>query len=151
MKQFIKNILLKSKSQEIKKSILIACMISVIVPLFLPLISNIIFGVNPPKYTLGWDLDHYSVTPIFLEVSIAEISLLWIIIRFIPFIIFGYVNGLIFKKMFSKKSMLGNVYLFISSMLFYFMIIMPIFELFLFLNSIKPIQFIFDVTDAFNF
>ena len=151
MKELIKNILLKLKNSEIKKSIMLACVISIIIPLALPLISDIIFGSNPPKHTFGWSLKHDLVVPIFLEVSIAELSLLLVVIRFIPFIIFGYINGLIFKKIFVKKPILGNTYLIISSVFFYLVIIVPLFEFFIFLDSIKFIRFIYDLTDAFNF
>ena len=151
MKELIKNILLKLKNSEIKKSIMLACIISIVIPLALPLLSNFIFGIDPPKHTIGWSLNYDSQKFIFAEVSIAELSLLSIIIRFIPFIIFGYMNGLGFKKIFVKKPIIGNAYLSVSSTIFYLVIIVPMFEFFIFLDSIKLIRFIFDITDAFNF
>lgn len=151
MKKFIKNILLKLKNPEIKKSVMFACIIPVIIPLALPLISNFIFGINPPKHTIGWSLNYDSQKFIFVEVSIAELSLLLVIIRFIPFIIFGYINGLIFERIFLKKPILGNTYLIISSIFFYLVTIAPMFEFFIFLDSIKFIRFIYDITDVFNF
>lgn len=152
MKKFIK--ILKNnllKSPEIRKSILLACTISIIIPLALPLITQIIFGIDPPKHTVAWSLSYDSQKFIFVEISIAELSLLLMMVRFIPFIIFGYTNGLISRKVFSKNPVVENTYLISSSIFFYLIIIVPMFKFFVFLDSIKFIRFIYDVTDAFNF
>lgn len=151
MKESMKSFWLKFKNPEVSRSILTAFIISIIVPFILPLIADIIFGVNPDKPTIGWNLNQDSRIPIFLEVSIAEVSLLLVIIRIIPFIIFGYINGLIFKKIFLKKSIIGNAYLIISSIIFYFIIMKPMFKFFIFLDSIDKIHFIFSLFDFFSF
>lgn len=148
---FKKWILVQWKNQQIRKSILITVIISIILPLLLPIISQILFGLNPTPRTVQWSLDYDARIPIFTEVSLAEISLLWIFLRFIPLIIFGYLNGIILAKIRIKNPLLENIYLAISSSLFYLLILTPMFKLFLFLNSIGFIRFIFDITDAFNF
>lgn len=151
MNRFIKKILSNLNHVKIKKAIIFSCLISIIIPFILPLTSKAIFGNEPSSNTLVWSLNYDSKIPIFLEVSMAEISLLWIIIRFIPFIIFGFVNMLIIEKISIKRTLIENFYLIVSSTLFYLLTITPIFKMFLYLDSISFFRFIFELTDAFNF
>ena len=128
------------------KSIIIACTLSVIIPLILSLIDNFIEYILNIKYYSDWAILR---APAFLELNLLALSFLWIAFRFILIILMAYLNGLLLlRNLINIKE--KNMYLFISSVLIYFVNLYLSFKIFLFLDRFEFIEKIFKLFRFFG-
>lgn len=104
------------------KSIIIILTISIIFPLILPYLAFFIFGFNPPINSVFWNIKYESSLVGFSDISLLEISSLWVIPRFAILIMFGYLNGMLIETKL-KNFRWRYSYLIVSSIIFYLILI----------------------------
>ena len=112
------------------KSIIIIIIVSIILPNlffvldnFFKLSVDILFNSeNPIVDSLMIPLRIFFILPYFIEYHMVAFTYVWLVIRFVPIIGLGYLNGLILEKKF-KNIKRKNLYLISSSILIYFLAI----------------------------
>ncbi|OGY53733.1 MAG: hypothetical protein A2912_01375 [Candidatus Buchananbacteria bacterium RIFCSPLOWO2_01_FULL_40_23b] len=138
--------MLKEKWNKIQfknKSIIFALLMSLIVPIIPTLLLWLLSKVVSDNlfYSL---IDLQAL--LFLEVNLLSVSLLWLLIRFIPLVPLAYLNGWLLEKKF-KKLERKNLYLWITSILIYF-VSLAIGALIMFLMS--KVGFLNNVLEVFK-
>lgn len=146
-----------NKFKLINKSVIIACTISVLVPIFLFLLENValrILELYMDKMSRDTFVGIYNNIlilqgPIFLEYNLLAVSFVWIVFRFIILVIFAYLNGKLLEK---NKIIIKNKnrYLIITSIIIYFITLPISLFIFLFLDSIDFIHEFFKFFKFFS-
>jgi len=137
----------ESKFFIIKKSVTFAVLISILIPSFLIIIKNIFLSIFS-----NTQIHNFALTlqlPAFLEFSMLDISILWLIIRFIPIVAISYFNGILLDTKLARIKR-KNTYLIISSIAIYFLsliISILIFDLLTLMNIFELLPEMFDLFD----
>lgn len=137
----------RNKLSMTKKSIIFAVLISILIPSSLVLVKNILLSIFSSIQI------HNSVLilqlPAFLEFSMLDVSVLWLVIRFIPIIAISYFNGILLNTKLTKIKR-KNAYLIISSVVIYFLsliISILIFDLLTLTHFFDVLPVTFDLFD----
>ena len=140
-----------------RKSIIISIIVSMLIPIILLLIRNIILFVisNFENYIKPYtyidltnsilDLQIFA----YIELLLITTSAIWLVFRFIPIIILGYLNGILLEKKFMQIRR-KYLYLILTSILVYLISLAIGGLIFIGLYHIPILQPIFNFFDYFG-
>lgn len=138
----------KQKLSIAKKSIIFAVLISILVPSLLVIIKNILLYIFSSRSFQNSIL--ILQLPAFLELSMLDLSILWIIVRIIPIIVLAYFNSILINKKL-REIKHAKLYLIVSSIIIYFLSLLISILIFDLINLIPMFHTLPKILDFFNF